>query len=171
MACVRQTADGGMAGVDHIDLVVSSLETSLPFYRGLLGPIGWRWVHEVEGERAETISYLFRRDGRGSIGVRERQTTGDGEHDRYSVGVHHVAIDAGSRRAIDRAAAWARDNGAEIESGPQEYAYQPGYYALFLHDPDGIKLELVTRPRLRTFLWALNPRTTPFKPENRGRPR
>ena len=161
-----------MSTVDHIDLVVSSLETSLPFYRDLLGPLGWRWVHEVEGERGETIHYLFRRDGRGSIGLREQQSgAGGGEHDRYSVGVHHIALDCGSRRAVDRAAGWARENRVQIESGPQEYAYSPGYYAVFLHDPDGIKLEILSKPRLRTLVWALKPGTTPFRPENRGRPR
>ena len=49
-----------MTGVDHLDLVVSSLERSLPFYRDLLGPLGWRWLHEVEGERGETIHYMRR---------------------------------------------------------------------------------------------------------------
>jgi len=43
-----------------------------------------------------------------------------------------------------------------------------GAGAVFLHDPDGIKLELMSRPRLRTALWALRPATTPFRPENRG---
>src|ERR671939_1621932 len=103
-----------MPRLDHLDLVVGSLDRSLPFYRELLGPLGWRWVHEVEGERGETIHYLFRRDGHGSIGLREKQSAEGGAHDRYSVGIHHVAIDAGSRRAVDRAARWARDNGAEI---------------------------------------------------------
>jgi glyoxylase I family protein len=161
-----------VSNVDHIDLVVSSLSTSLPFYRGILGPLGWRWVHEVDGERGETIHYLFRRDGRGSIGLREQQSPAAGEsHDRYAVGVHHLAINAGSRRAVDRAASWAAEHDVEIESAPQEYAYSPGYYALFLHDPDGMKLELLSRPRLRTLLWALKPGTTPFRPGNRGRPR
>jgi glyoxylase I family protein len=161
-----------VSNVDHIDLVVSSLSTSLPFYRDILGPLGWRWVHEVDGERGETIHYLIRRDGRGSIGLREQQSpTAQGGHDRYAVGVHHLAINAGSRGAVDRAAQWAAEHDVEIESGPQEYAYSPGYYALFLHDPDGLKLELLSRPRLRTLLWALKPGTTPFRPENRGRPR
>jgi glyoxylase I family protein len=160
-----------MGRFDHLDLVVSSLEQSLPFYRELLGPLGWRWVHEVEGERGETIHYLFRRDGRASIGLRERESEGTLPHDRYSVGIHHLAINCGSRRAVDRAARWARDRGIEVESGPQQYAYSPGYYALFLHDPDGIKVELLTRPRLRTAVWALRPSTTPFRPANRGRPR
>jgi glyoxylase I family protein len=160
-----------VARIDHLDLAVGSLERSLPFYGGLLRPLGWRWVHEVEGERGETIYYLFRRDGRGSVGLRAQQSGGAEPHDRYAVGIHHVAINTGSRRAVDRAARWAREHEVEIESGPRHYAYQPGYYALFLYDPDGIKIEVMTRPRLRTALWALRPSTTPFRRENRGRPR
>ena len=161
-----------MAGIDHLDLVVGSLDVSLPFYRGLLEPLGWRRLHRCEGERGETINYLFRIDGRASIGLRERQSEGPA-FDRYAVGVHHVAFAARSRRAVDRAAAWARDHGATIESGPEEYAYSPGYYAVFLYDPDGIKLEIVKRPSFspRVALWALRRSTTPFRPENVGRPR
>jgi glyoxylase I family protein len=33
-----------------------------------------------------------------------------------------------------------------LASGPQEYDYIPGYYAVFFHDPDGIKLEIVHVP-------------------------
>ena len=160
-----------MARLDHIDLVVSLLDRSLPFYRELLGPLGWRWVHEVEGERGETIHYLFRRDGRTSIGLRAQQSEAAPAHDRYAVGIHHLAINGGSRRAVDRVAQWARTREVDIESGPQEYSYSPGYYALFLYDPDGIKIEVTSRPRFATGLWALRPGTTPFRPENRGRPR
>jgi len=42
---------------------------------------------------------------------------------------------------------------------------------VFLYDPDGIKIEIMTRRRLRTALWALRRSTTPFRPDNRGRPR
>jgi glyoxylase I family protein len=159
-----------VAQLDHLDLVVSSLDRSLPFYSELLRPLGWRWIHQVEGERGESIHYLFRRDGRTSIGLRARHSDGT-VYDRYAVGIHHVAINAGSRRAVDRSAQWAREHRIEIESGPREYAYSPGYYAVFLYDPDGIKIEVMTRPWLRTALWALRPGTTPFRPQNRGRPR
>jgi glyoxylase I family protein len=39
-----------------------------------------------------------------------------------------------------------RGQGARIESGPAEYGYTPGYYAVFFYDPDEIKLELLHRP-------------------------
>jgi len=107
-----------VARVQRLELVVGSPELRLRFYRELLGPIGWRWVHEVVGERGETIHYLFRRDGRGSIGIRERQSESALPYDRYAVGIHHVGINGGSRRAVDRASHWARERDVEIESGP-----------------------------------------------------
>jgi len=132
------------SGVHHVDLVVSSIERSLPFYRDLLGPLGFHRIGEVEGERGETIWYLS--GAGGVIGLREAQTEGD--YDRYRVGLHHLAFEASSRAAVDERAEWLRSQGAEIESGPEEYAYIPGYYAVFFYDPDGIKLELVHVPGL-----------------------
>jgi catechol 2,3-dioxygenase-like lactoylglutathione lyase family enzyme len=132
-------------GVHHVDLVVSSIERSLPFYRDLLAPLGYHGISEVEGERGETIYYLW---GPGStIGLRETQTNEGGPYDRYAIGLHHLALEATSRAAVDERARWLKDAGAEIESGPREYAYQLGYYAVFFYDPDGIKLEIVHIPR------------------------
>lgn len=131
-------------GIHHVDLVVSSIERSLPFYRDLLGPLGWHGVTEVQGERDETIWYLW---GPGSsLGVREALTTRDAPFDRYEIGVHHVAFEAASRAAVDERAAWVSTQGGRIESGPEEYWYSPGYYAVFFYDPDGMKLEIVHVP-------------------------
>ena len=134
------------SALHHVDLVVSSIERSLPFYRDLLAPLGFHRIEEVEGERGETIWYL---SGAGcSLGLREAQSQSDEPHDRYRVGLHHLALEAGSRAAVDERADWLRAQGAEIESGPEEYAYTPGYYAVFFYDPDGIKLEIVHVPGL-----------------------
>ncbi len=96
-----------MSAIDHLDLVVTSLEQSLDFYRGLLEPLGYVRLSEIEGERGERVLYLGRIGGMGSVSLRER--------------------------------------GAAIESGPEEYDYTPGYYAVFFYDPDQIKLEIVHR--------------------------
>lgn len=136
----------------HVDLVVTSLERSLPFYRGLLGPLGWTDLEEEPGERGETIHYLSV-SGRGAaaLGLREKQSDAHPTpYDRYAVGVHHVCFDAPDREAVDERGRWlaehAAEHGAEVESGPREYDYTPGYYAVFCHDPDGIKLEILHRP-------------------------
>jgi glyoxylase I family protein len=132
------------SGVHHVDLVVSSIERSLPFYRDLLAPLGYHRISEVEGERGETIWYF---SGPGSsIGLRQAQSLGG--HDRYQVGLHHVALEAISRAAVDERHAWLVGTGAEVETPPQEYSYVPGYYAVFFYDPDGIKLEIVHIPGL-----------------------
>ena len=131
-------------GVHHVDLVVSSIERSLPFYSGLLGPLGYTRVGEVEGERGETIWYLTGPDP--AVGLREAQS--DQRHDRYAIGLHHLAFEADSRAEVDELADWVRSQAVEIESDPQEYAYMPGYYAFFFYDPDGIKLEIVHVPGL-----------------------
>jgi glyoxylase I family protein len=134
--------------ISHVDLVVSSIARSLPFYRGLLEPIGWSALREVRGEQGETISYLsVEGPGVAALGLREKRSDARGiPYDRYAVGVHHLCFDVPSREVVDERAQWLREQQAGIESGPAEYAYTPGYYAVFFYDPDGIKLELLHRP-------------------------
>jgi len=135
--------------LSHVDLVVSSLETSLPFYRELLEPVGWGDVDVMEGERGEEIHYLsVAGTGVSALGLREAQSQAHPTpYDRYAVGVHHVCIDVPSRAAVDERAAWvAADGRGSILSAPAEHGYTPGYYATFIADPDGIKIELLHRP-------------------------
>lgn len=134
--------------VDHLDLVVGSLERSLDFYRGLLRPLGWERENPITGERGERVVYLSRSARDVAISLRERQSDAYAvPYDRYAVGLHHLAISAESREQVDERAAWLRETGAEIESEPREYEYSEGYYAVFFRDPDGIKLEIVHAPR------------------------
>lgn len=136
--------------IDHLDLVVSSLPASLEFYRELLAPLGYVRMSEITGERGEPVVYLGRAWGGGSLSLREKRSDAhDTPYDRYGVGLHHLAFAAPSRALVDERAAWLRARGARIESEPREYDYTPGYYALFFYDPDGIKLEILHRPRER----------------------
>jgi glyoxylase I family protein len=123
------------------------MERSLPFYRELLRPLGY--VHEgpITGERGEPVVYLGQVSHTASIGLRAAQSDAHpSPYDRYAVGVHHIAFRATGRWLVDERAAWLRDRGVEIESGPRDYDYIPGYYAVFFYDPDGIKLEIVHVP-------------------------
>ena len=135
--------------LSHVDLVVSSLATSLPFYRELLEPVGWGDIDVMEGERGEDVNYIsVSGTGVSALGLREAQSQAHPTpYDRYAVGVHHVCIDVPSRAAVDERAAWvAADGRGSILSAPAEHGYTPGYYATFIADPDGIKIELLHRP-------------------------
>ena len=91
--------------------------------------------------------YLNRAGDAGSVSIRASQSDAHPlPYDRYSVGIHHLAFAAESRAVVDERARWLDDQGATIESGPAEYSYTPGYYAVFFYDPDGLKLEIVHRP-------------------------
>jgi len=130
-------------GVDHVDLVVSDLDRSLELYRALLQPLGYVLATEIVGERGKRVVYL---GGQGLAAVSLRQAQTPGTYDRYRVGIHHLAFQAGSRELVNDRLRWARAQGLEIENDPKEYEYVPGYYAGFFYDPDGIKLEIVHLP-------------------------
>jgi glyoxylase I family protein len=137
-----------LSKISHVDLVVSSIERSLPFYRGLLEPIGWSGLREVDGEQGETIYYLsVEGAGVAALGLREKRSGAHGvPYDRYAGGVHHLCFDVPSREVVDERVAGSASSAPGIESGPSEYDYTPGYYAVFFYDPDGLKLELLHRP-------------------------
>jgi glyoxylase I family protein len=125
--------------LDHVDLVVSSMERSLPFYRELLAVLGPVREGTITGERGERVVYL-NGEGNAAVGLREAQD--EGPVRRYALGMHHLALRAPSREAVDACATL----GARIEDGPCEWPYSEGYYAVFLRDPDDLKLEVVHRP-------------------------
>ena len=136
-----------MEAIDHLDLVVTDLERSLEFYRDLLAPLGYVRESRITGERGERVTYLGRVGDAGSVGLRERQSDAhDLPYERYAVGVHHIAFSAPSRAVVDERARWLAQHEVTIESGPKEYDYAPGYFAVFFYDPDGIKLEIVHTP-------------------------
>jgi glyoxylase I family protein len=131
--------------VHHTDLVVTSLERSLPFYQELLG---WTESGEIVGEQGERVVYIWPPGRppywRGSIGLREKRSDAHGvPFDRYAVGFHHIAFFVDSRADVDERGEWLAARNVKIESGPKEYDYMPGYYAVFFYDPDGMKLEIL----------------------------
>ena len=63
-----------MDAVNHLDLVVSDIETSLAFYRGLLGPLGYVREAVIAGERGEPVTYFNRVTGGGSVSLRQCQS-------------------------------------------------------------------------------------------------
>ena len=133
--------------VHHVDLTVVDPAASRPFYTAVLGFLGYRLVNE----KSDGYDFDLRdQDGNFcSIGiVRARAPGRDRLHDRYSPGLHHLALHAATRAEVDALHALLIEIGARVLDPPADYPqYGAGYYAVFFADPDGLKLELVHQPR------------------------
>lgn len=129
-------------GIHHVDLAVADVERSLAFYLDLLGPLGW--VEEIRYPTyrgTEEVVYLARpgaiRDG--GLGLRPAD---GGTHRYYNVGIEHFAFEVDRREEVDEAHARCLASGANVHFPPEEDRDEPGYYAFFVFDPDGIRVEV-----------------------------
>ncbi len=122
-------------GIAHIQLSVSDLKKSIPFYRKLLTGMGLTLVND-------TPTSLYGVGGRTGITISASQApyTEDGFHQRRP-GLHHFCFRARSREDVDEIHDLAKEAGAVIVHAPQEDGFAPGYYSVLFEDPDGIRIE------------------------------
>ena len=130
-------------GIDHIYLTVVSLERSEPFYDHLLGGVlGFRKNRFALGGEPH-VQYYNRQLGVVLRPARGIDGDGDGKIDRYAPGLHHLCLRVTDASDVDRVAAALRERGLPATEPPRSYPdYAPDYYALFVDDPDGIRLEI-----------------------------
>lgn len=114
--------------IAHAMLAVANSGRAKDFYTRALAPLGYRKNMDF-GEAA---------------GFNDGKNTDFWIAERETVTPLHVAFEAKSQEEVDEfydaaLAAGARDNG----SPGYRTEYWPGYYAAFVHDPDGHNLEAV----------------------------
>ena len=118
--------------IDHVGFEVSDLDRSGRFYDAVFGALGARRLFESEHAVAYGISSPVV-----WIVVRGRQP---------GPGYGHVALQASGKAAVDAAHAAGLRNGGVDEGSP---ARRPEYgsrcYAGYLRDPDGLRVEVVSR--------------------------
>jgi catechol 2,3-dioxygenase-like lactoylglutathione lyase family enzyme len=122
--------------LDHLRLSVSDVPRSAALYDPLMRCLGFVPVAREDGGVAW---------GKGQQWLILTPASREGAHDAAAPGLHHVAFPAETRAIVERAHEIAVGAGAEILDAPQEFDYEPGYYATFFRDPDGFKLEVVCR--------------------------
>ena len=116
--------------IDHLTLGVSDLERSRRFYAQALAPLGFRELGSSGPGRRDTS---FGPESLNDFAISEEYE---------ARGQIHVAFAADSRDQVDAfheaaLAAGGTDNGAP---GPRP-EYSEGYYAAFVRDPEGNKIE------------------------------
>jgi glyoxylase I family protein len=127
--------------LDHLRLTVRDVGEAYRLYDPLMRCLGFT---EVERDD-DGVAW-----GRGAQWLILTPASRDGAHDAAAPGLHHIAFAAESRAVVEQAHEIARAAGAEILDPPQEFDYEPGYYATFFRDPNAFKLEVVTRRHART---------------------
>jgi catechol 2,3-dioxygenase-like lactoylglutathione lyase family enzyme len=120
--------------LDHISLGVSDLERSRQFYDGVLRPLGL----------VRTMDFADRGSDYGAMagqwGVEFTITIERGVARLPGLHVCFRAPDRASVRAFHAAALAV---GGDDDGEPGERSYHPDYYAAFVLDPDGHRIEAV----------------------------
>jgi catechol 2,3-dioxygenase-like lactoylglutathione lyase family enzyme len=116
--------------IDHIGYEVADLERSGRFYDALFFALGVRRLHENEQligwGVTEPVFWLTARS-------------------EPCPGYGHVAFRATGKAAVDAAHAAALEAGGRDDGPPgPRPRYGPRYYAAYLRDPDGLRVEIVT---------------------------
>jgi catechol 2,3-dioxygenase-like lactoylglutathione lyase family enzyme len=115
--------------IDHVGFEVADLERSGRFYDAVFSTLGIRRMHSSE----QAIAY----------GVTEPTfwlTARAMPAQHYG----HVALRAVGKAAVDAAHAAALAAGGRCDGEPgRRPRYGPRYYAAYLRDPDGLRVEVV----------------------------
>ena len=115
--------------IDHVGFEVADLERSGRFYDAVFSTLGVRRMHSSD----QAIAYGIT-DPTFWITARDRPA------DTYG----HVAVRAVGKAAVDAAHTAALAAGGRCDGAPgPRPRYGPRYYAAYLRDPDGLRLEVV----------------------------
>lgn len=127
----------------HIEIYVSDLNASHAFWTSLLGLIGYqesaRWDDGFTLAHEEDAYLTF---------VQVADKHAGREYHRCGVGLNHLAFRVRDRQTVDRLRDFCRKSGASCLYDDR-YPFANGgsdYYALFVEDPDRIKVEFVADP-------------------------
>jgi glyoxylase I family protein len=135
-------------GIHHVDLAVADVDDSLAFYLELLGPLGWaEEVRYPTYRGTEEVVYLKEPGSGGMFGLRPAD---DGEYRYYGVGVEHIAFEVDTNEEVEAAHDRCLARAANVHFPPEWDRDVEGYYALFVFDPDGIRIEVFCWPRAET---------------------
>ncbi len=128
--------------IQHVDLCVTDVERSRAFYLELLGPAGLEEDVLFRSYRGtEDIVYL--RFGEQNLGLRPAD---GGEHAYYNVGIEHLAFEVERREDVDEAYERCGALDAKVHFPPEVDADLEDYYAFFVFDPDGLRIEVFWAP-------------------------
>lgn len=139
-------AIGLHGSINHVSITVSDLDEAMGFFRPLLHFFGYS-VGEISHYAGTRLAVNVNASNGIAFNIWEAKS--HHPFDVYEPGLHHVAINAGSRADVDAVHRLVAGLGAEILDGPGEFPFaEGGYYAVYFLGPDNLKFEVVHMPEL-----------------------
>ncbi len=123
--------DRGREMLDHVSIGITDREKSKNFYDAVLSTIGFKMVADY----GETIAYGPSREDP-FFWLIEHNDIGHAKG-------FHCAFRAPDRNSIHAFHAAALTSGGKDNGGPGKRDYEENYYAAFVLDPDGNRIEAV----------------------------
>lgn len=129
-----------MPVLDHLGITVDDLPRGIAEFAPILTALGFT-QHEIGG------SVSWYREGESELILYPARAEGTGPHEHGRVGWQHLAFAVDSRAEVDRLHGIARAAGWTPVRDPKEYPrFTPTYYASFLENSDGIRIEFMHNP-------------------------
>lgn len=113
--------------IDHVTLLVTSLEESMPYYAKLLALVGFTKLRDHVWTDNQGFYFQFNEA--------KADTSG---YERYGAGMNHLGFSAPSSKFVENVQCQMREAGFDAP----EIQQFDGATALFMKDPDGIRFEI-----------------------------
>lgn len=135
---MRKTAS--MAVFDHLGITVDDLARGIAQFDPVLVALGFT-RYDAQG------SVSWYREGETELILFPAREAGTGPHRHGRVGWQHLAFAVDSMAEVDRMHAVALDAGWSAVRDPKQYPrFNERYYASFVEDDNGIRLEFMFNP-------------------------
>ncbi|MFG2434643.1 VOC family protein [Streptomyces sp. NPDC048508] len=125
----------------HVALSAADLTKSTEFYDAVLSPLGYKRTHTFDSicvwgaQEPEVLLY-------------PTEDSNTSPHRKGRAGLQHLAIEVIGRHIVDDVHNAIIAGGWTVVFPPREYPdYAPGYYAVFVEDPDGSRWEFLHCPK------------------------
>jgi catechol 2,3-dioxygenase-like lactoylglutathione lyase family enzyme len=117
--------------IDHITLLVTSIDKSMPYYDVLLDLIGFKKLRDYVWSDEAGFFIQFNQAEKGTSG-----------YERYGAGMNHIGFCAPSPEFVKNVQKEMQKAGFLVP----ETQHRDGAVALFMKDPDGIRFEITYYP-------------------------
>jgi len=131
-----------MATLDHLGITVESVPAASAQFHPVFEALGYVRAHDADDHA------YWRKPGEPEILLYPARKADTGPHEHGRVGWQHLAYAVDSRDEVDRLHAIAVAAGWAEVRAPKEYPrFTERYYAAFVEDANGIRIEFLHNPQ------------------------